>query len=162
MAEELAARIVQESREDDDMPPDFLRSAGPAFLGAILEPSYCFSCDELLLIAEAARTNAIITQDAGAGAGYEVVGTEFGHPGPVAVICLEARGDRRARSNFSRLCLADTIAAAVLEYHRQMEERAADAERRARAEAEEQRRLAEAAAVAADIRRASPFNHAGE
>ena len=93
--------MVQDTREEVEMPPVFFRIAAPAFVSAILEPSCYFSCDEVLLIAEAARSSAIVTQHTGAGVAYEVVGMELGHPGTAAGISLDARGHRRVRSLFS-------------------------------------------------------------
>jgi len=151
--EELAAGLMEDEKEASVQPNDFLQFAKPAYLHAVQQRYYYFSCEELLWLSECAGTNVVVAKQEDDG--FHLEGYELGHPGSVAVIFLQGGGgQRRQRSHFERLCPeawiseARAIAAAEAEAAAQLvaEKAAAEKARRSEAMAERRRLIEEAQA----------------
>ena len=102
-AEELAAKLMEDEDAQVTEPENFLAFAIPAYFEAMKTPSYLFSSEELLWIAEQMQVNIVIATTHRAH--FEVEGYELGHAGPIAIVSSRAEGQRRVRSHFEQLYL---------------------------------------------------------
>jgi hypothetical protein len=134
-AETLAAQVMMDDAVEIGEPMDFMAYAWPAFVRAIEEEGYYFSCDELLLVADRAAVNIVLakkdSEEAGGGE-YRVEGYEAGHNGATAVVSLCSQGSQRVRSHFERL-VPETL---VADAQRRRDLQFADAQRRLQEERE--------------------------
>ena len=103
----LASMLMQDRHSASLLPAGFMNFATQAYLKAIQNTQYYFSCEELLWIAECAQSDVIIAKSEGDH--FRVEGAEFGGVGPVAVIYLQGEGQRRLRTHYERLCPQDLV-----------------------------------------------------
>ena len=91
-------------------PASFEEAAVDAYLLAVTEASYFFSCDEVAAVAEARAQSLVIVKEAGDASFVPCSAVESGSGPPIIILLKGAQSNLRARSHFERLAPLSAIA----------------------------------------------------